>query len=191
MNNIRKSDENDVNEYSLADISKKIITLRSYLELSQADFSAPLGLSPTHIARFEKGASVPTLKTIRMICEVFEVDKRYFETQIRVEDAVERKNPKSDVADRLEAARQERALSQLELSRISGVGQSIINRVEFGAKLTMKQGVKLAEALEVGIDWLMTGDESRKSYPVDSKMIEWLWQHESERKRIRELMKEK
>ena len=35
----------------------------------------------------------------------------------------------------------------------------------------------------------MTGDETKKSYPVDKQMIAWLRAHEDERKRIRELMK--
>lgn len=77
-----------------------------------------------------------------------------------------------------------------ELARHSGVDASIINRVEFGAKLTEKQGVKLAEALEVGISWLLLGNEKKKEYPADKKMIDWLWEHSDVRKEIWGRMKE-
>lgn len=62
-------------------------------------------------------------------------------------------------------AREEKGWSQKELARRSGVDASIINRVEFGAKLTEKQGVKLAEALEVGISWLLLGNEKTMDVP--------------------------
>lgn len=80
-------------------------------------------------------------------------------------------------------------MSLQELSRRSGVVASIINRVEFGAKLTKKQGVKLAEALEVGIEWLLLGNEKKKEYPADKKMIDWLWEHSDVRKEIWDRMK--
>lgn len=35
----------------------------------------------------------------------------------------------------------------------------------------------LAEALDVGVDWLVSGDERKKRYPADKKMIDWLWVH--------------
>ena len=38
-------------------------------------------------------------------------------------------------------------------------------------------GEMLAEALDVGVDWLVSGDERKKRYPADKKMIDWLWVH--------------
>ena len=168
--------------------STLISDLRAYLELSRAAFSAPIGLSPTHVARLEKGVTVPSQENINRICKAFEstfeVDKRYFECLIDVKDAVEKKNPEAGVAKRLKLAREKKGWSQKELARRSGVDTSIINRVEFGAKLTKKQGVKLAEALEVGIGWLLLGNEEKKEYPVDQRMIDWLWEHSDVRKEI-------
>ena len=53
-----------------------------------------------------------------------------------------------------------------------------ISQVESGAKLTEKQGTKISETLEVGFDWLMTGNEKKKMYPADRKMMDWLWEKE-------------
>lgn len=176
------------------DYSMQITRLRAYHQLSQAAFSAPLDLSPTQIARFEKGVYQPNPKVIRNICEVFRVDPRYFEEQglsgeLSVEEAVELQKPEAGIPTRLKQARLEKGWSQPKLSRQSGVTQSLINSIEFGATLTDKQCVKLAAALEVGMMWLMKGEEHKKAYPADQKMIDWLWEHEDVRKEIWERMK--
>ena len=166
-------------------ISTLIGNLRAYLQLSQAAFAEPLGLSPTHIARFEKGVSIPSQDTLDAICNAYQVDPEYFtETGIDVAIAVNRQNHEEGIARRLESARQERGWTQKELSVQSGVDRTVICRVESGAKLTDKQAVKLAEALEVGVEWLMHGDERRKSFPADQKMILWLWEREDVRQEI-------
>ena len=64
------------------------------------------------------------------------------------------------------------------------INHATINRVEFGAKLTEKQAIKISEVLEVGIEWLLKGDEAKKDYPIDQRMIHWLWKHEDERREI-------
>lgn len=167
---------------------EKIRNLRAYLGLSQASFSKPLNLSPTHIARFEKGISEPSEAVINAICSIYEVDARHFQEDLPVEKAVVKHTPEAGIPQRLKSAREAKGWSQYRLAKESGVAQPVVNRVEAGANLTIKQGSKLAESLGVGIDWLMKGDEKKKSYPADQKMIDWLWQNEDERRAIWEKM---
>ena len=184
MGTSKKSYQETGNNDMREELSVRIRNLRAYLQLSQAAFAEPLGLSPTHIARFEKGVSAPTSETIDAICKAYFVDKRYFDetnASISIEEAVEKMNPEEGIAERLKVARDAKGWSQNELAKRADVNQATINRVEFGAKLTEKQAVKLAETLEVGLEWLLKGDEKKKNYPVDQKMILWLWQHEDER----------
>lgn len=74
--------------------------------------------------------------------------------------------------------REEKGRSQNELAKHSGVSHPAINRAEFGAKLTEKKGLKLAAALEIRFDRLMRGEENKKNWLADQKVIDLQWKQE-------------
>ena len=49
---------------------------------------------------------------------------------------------------------------------------------------------KLASALEVGVDWYLTGDEEKKYNPVDGKLTDLLWQHPEVREELWKRMRD-
>ena len=92
---------------------------------------------------------------------------------------------------RLKTARVDKGLSMWELSRRAGISQPQISMLESGKyQLRRKAAEKLAAALEVGVDWLLTGDEEKKAFPADKAMVDWLWQHPEVREELWERMKE-
>ena len=118
-----------------------------------------------------------------MTCEV--------EPQILVEQAVKRvteDEKNKEIGKCVREAREGKDCSQNELAKRSGVNQATINRVEVGAKMTEKQGRKIAEVLEVGVEWILNGIASHRDYPVDERLVNWLWEHEDERREIWERM---
>ena len=129
-----------MNNPSVPDIAKIIRQLRAYLNLSRVKFAAPLGLSPTHIMRFEKGIYVPSPETINRICESFGVDERLFEDDsITIEDAIKKRNIDSEVSIRLKTIREEKRWSQTELAKRAGVTGHLIYRIEAGQRLKEEQ----------------------------------------------------
>ena len=64
----------------------------------------------------------------------------------------------NSLAKRLRFARQECNLTQVQLSRLSGVQQSDISKLELGVSLKTANLVQLAKALKVNPLWLDIGD---------------------------------
>ena len=175
-------------------MNEKIHELRMYLGLSLRAFGEPIGYTGMHISRFEKNVLSPDERVIQKICQVFRVDPSYFTGELSVEQSVHKDaedGVKSTAGHRLSIARQEKGLSMLELSRRSGISQPQISMLESGKyQLKRKAGEKLAAVLEVGVDWLLTGDEDRKDFPADKAMVNWLWQHPEVREELWKQMKD-
>ena len=179
------------NDPNVPKISEIISHLRAHLKLSQAKFAAPLGLSSTQIARFERGIYVPSPEIIKKICEVFDVDERLFgDSSMTVEEAVTSHDIISEISARIRSERKEKGWSQTELAKHAGLTTNTIYRIETGQiNLATQTATNIASALDVGIDWLMRGNKDRKNYPADQKMIDWLWEHPDVREMIWNMMK--
>ena len=180
-----------MNNPTVPDIANIITELRAHLKLSQAKFAAPLGLSSTQIARFERGIYVPSPEIIKKICEVFDVDERLFgDSSMTVEEAVTSHDIISEISARIRSERKEKGWSQTELAKHAGLTTNTIYRIETGQiNLATQTATNIASALDVGIDWLMRGNKDRKNYPADQKMIDWLWEHPDVREMIWNMMK--
>ena len=174
-------------------MNEKIHDLRLYLGLSLRAFGAPIGYTGMHISRFEKNVLIPDECVIQKICQVFHVDPSYFTGELSVEQSVQKVDvDTAGAGQRLTSARLEKGLSMWELSRKAGISQPQISMLESGKyQLKRKAGEKLAAVLEVGVDWLLTGDEDRKDFPADKAMVNWLWQHPEVREELWKQMKEK
>ena len=89
------------------------------------------------------------------------------------------------VGKRLKQARLEKGLTLRELSDLVGLSDSQLCLIENGTnKLAEKRAVILGEALEVGVEWLLHGEERDKFFPADHKMMEWLKDHPEVREEI-------
>lgn len=173
-------------------MDKKIHDLRLYLGLSQKNFGEAIGYTGSHIFRIEQKAVNPSERFIQKVCEVFHVDSAYFTGELSVDRAVQKAEvDTAGAGQRLSIARQEKGLSMWELSRRAGISQPQISMLESGKyQVKRKAGERLAEALEVGVDWLLTGDEEKKQHPVDKKLVDWLWEHPEVREELWKQMKD-
>ena len=163
-----------------------------YLGLSLRAFGEPIGYTGMHISRFEKNVLIPDECVIQKICQVFHVDPSYFTGELSVEHSVQKVDvDTAGAGQRLTSARLEKGLSMWELSRKAGISQPQISMLESGKyQLKRKAGTKLAEALDVGVDWLVSGDERKRRYPADRKLIDWLWEHPEVREELWKKMDE-
>ena len=137
---------------------------RLYLGLPLRAFGEPIGFTGLHTSRFEKNVLIPDECVIQKICQVFHVEPSYFTGELSVEQAVQKVDvDTAGAGQRLTSARLEKGLSMWELARKGGISQPQISMLESGEyQLKRKAGTKLAEALDVGVDWLVYGDERKR-----------------------------
>ena len=170
----------------------KIAQLRHNLNLSLVAFSKPLGCSPTQIRRMESGTVIPSEDILEKICDRFKVDRRYFTGEMKLEDAVQIKSKeekRKEVGKRLREIRKDKKLTIVQLGELCHTSESRLSEIETGkSQLGEITAKRIAKALKVGSEWLLTGEERNKNYPVDDDMVEWLKNHEEARKGIRALM---
>lgn len=67
---------------------------------------------------------------------------------------------------------------QANLVRLTGIFRSMVSLFETGGKaLSQNRAEKLGKVLDVGAEWLLTGDERNKGNLVDAVMVKWLKNH--------------
>lgn len=191
--------QNEENLYKTTEknpINFKIQKLRDYLGLSKTEFARKLNFSTAHVIKLEKGTVSYREDVLNKICDTFHVRREYFTDQFPVDsiDSVMIKDAEAfmdglSVAERLKKLRERRNLTQAMLAEAAGTAQSLISSVESGnRKLLEKPAEKLAAALNVGTEFLLTGDTRKERYPVNKELTDWLWKNEEIRKNLWEQM---
>ena len=130
---------------------------------------------------------------MRKVCEVYQVDERYFRGEISLDEALEnsgyidRKPDHSAIGERLRDRREELGLSKRKLGEKIGCSHGTIANLENGQGITDKSLAKLASALDVSVEYLKTGKQA--SF-VSDDMIAYLNRNEMLRRVILGMMRE-
>ena len=172
-------------------MNEKIKELRKLLNLSLVAFSKPLGCSPTHIKRMEVGTVIPGEEFISKLCEVYHISPAYFDGTVSIEelDIKDQEEEKKEIGKRLKQARKEKGMTLKELSLLASITDAQLSLTENGHyRLKENRAEDIAEALEVGVEWLLYGEERNKHFPTDRKMMEWLKDHPEVREQIWKMM---
>lgn len=164
---------------------KLLRELRSYLKISVKDFGSKLGVAPTTIYWYENGGTL-TESHIEDICNEFDVDINYFKGTMTLEEAVDYSGYNHQRIERIKALMQKKDIStNMELSKISGVSTTRLSDIMTEKNmLTEDKAKKIADALDVGVDWLLYGEEVRKDYPINDELLKWLWNNPEIRKEL-------
>ena len=174
-------------------MNEKIKELRKLLNLSLVAFSKPLGCSPTHIKRMEVGTVIPGEEFISKLCEVYHISPAYFDGTVSIEelDIKDQEEEKKEIGKRLKQARKEKGMTLKELSLLASITDAQLSLTENGHyRLKENRAEDIAEALEVGVEWLLYGEERNKHFPADRKMMEWLKDHPEIREQIWKMMED-
>ena len=175
-------------------IALRLVELRNKLGMSRTSFAKSIGISETHMKRFETGVAVPKEKHINTICEKYHVKPAYFTGGVSIEEAIipfKNDDGREDTGKRLKEIRLERGMTIKEFSSLINISYTHLYMVETGNNpLSEKMASEIADRLHLGVDWLLYGDEKAKDYPVNAKMVKWLKEHPEKRMIIEQWMEE-
>lgn len=68
-------------------IGNKIATSRKKINLSQAELSQQVAISPQAIGKWERGESMPNISTLNHLAEILKVDLNYFSDSFQINEA--------------------------------------------------------------------------------------------------------
>ena len=176
------------------DIALRLVELRNKLGMSRTSFAKSIGITETHMKRFETGVAVPKEKHINTICEKYHVNPAYFTGEVSIEEAIipfKKDDGREDVGKRLKQIRLERGMTIKEFSSLISISYTHLYMVETGNNpLSEKMAGEIADRLHLGVDWLLYGNERAKNWPLDTEMVKWLKEHPEKRMIIEQWMEE-
>ena len=175
------------------DTALSLVELRKKLGMSRTSFAKSIGITETHMKRFETGVAVPKEKHINPICAKYHVNPAYFTGEIGIDKAITDR-PEDDrktAGKRLKEIRLERGMTIKEFSSLINISYTHLYMVETGNNpLSEKMASEIADRLHLGVDWLLYGNERAKDWPLDTEMVKWLKEHPEKRMIIEQWMEE-
>lgn len=92
---------------------------------------------------------------------------------------------KKQVGQRLNEIRKEKNMTLVEFAKKIHISESQLSFIENGeGRLTQRRANDIAVFFEVGVDWILYGDEEKKENSINKKVIDWLWSHSEYREDI-------
>lgn len=173
--------------------AEKIKRIREILGLSIEMISVKIGFSNSHVSRLENGKTEISDDVLKIYCDKLNVNPEWMfedsvscdKTSMELPVFLDGRTCRETVVDRMISLRTEYGMTQKGFSEYVGVPQSMISRIESGkVEPGMQTLTRIAESCHVGIDWLQLGDERKKRYPIDSNVLEYLWNNEEVREMI-------
>lgn len=69
-----------MDKYTRKVFASNIEEIRDELQLTQSEFAIKIGVSPSLISDIERGKGAPSIKTIRVIQEIFNISDQFINT---------------------------------------------------------------------------------------------------------------
>lgn len=163
----------------MMNIGEKLKYVRKALGKNQGSIATDLGTNAGRVCRYERGEMKPTQEILEKFCTLYGVNREWLcGENVSNDNAFSCDYDKESVAERLKELRKKTGMTQMEFCKFLNIPRSTLATVETAnARLSEQIAARIAEKCGVGIKWLMYGDESQREYPVDRKMIDWLWEH--------------
>lgn len=172
--------------------AERFVELRKMLGMTANKMASLCQYSGAHIIAIEKGEDAPSMEMIDCICDLFHVNKEWLtlgtgEMFTDEEGLHRREHQIVNVPIRLKSLREREGKNYKQFAQFVGCNTETYRAAELGMRtITLRQAKKIADACNVGIDWLMYGEETAKEYPLNDRMLEYLQKYPEIRKMVLE-----
>ena len=189
----------EANKYTIISepVKSNILAVKRVLHLTNAKIGEATGISGSTVSTYITGCREADVSWFDRFCEVYHLDTEWFYhgtgEPIFTEKptSLETKNTDGSVA-RLRAVRKKLQLNQTEAAEKIGISRQHYSKIERGlCKISDRVAEKIEDGFGVGKEWLMYGNEARKTFPISKGIIDFLWDNESERKRLWKMIEKK
>ena len=166
--------------------------VKSYLNLPRKIIASATHVDETTVSRYLNGVTEIPEMWASEFCSAFHVEEEWFRNGAGSPVFTEppRIMETENAGERLKQMRIELGLSQQDVYAVLSITRTMYSRLENGhARLTPENAKKLEDMFACGAEWLLYGNVEKKNYPLSAGLMNWLWQHEDERKQLWEKMK--
>lgn len=163
------------------EIIERMEEVRTILKLNKAQLSQHMGFGKDYYGLLVSEKVNISKNIVKQFCDTFYVNEDYIlnGTGLMTEFDIGAEAVKKRVMILKEG------YSITEFARKTGVNQALVSYFEEKDYVISKNTLKrIANAYDVSYEWLVSGDESKKKFPVNDRMIKWLWEHKEEREEL-------
>ena len=157
---------------------KHLPSVKALLGLTNRKIAEATSVAHTTVSRYVNGEADVTEEWAEKFCVAYHVDVEWLKSgsgapvfTTDIDDSVTK--DVRGAGKRLVEMRQELGLLQKEVCGVLGLTHTAYSRIENGhMRLTIENAQKIEDEYGVGAEWLLYGDERKKSFPVGRRMIE-------------------
>ena len=169
-------------------------SVKDSLDLNATKIARATGVTRQTVSSIMSGKMEASPRWVEAFCVAYHIDREWLEkgngepvftgivTTADTKDA-------SEAGKRLVEMRMSLGIPRKEIYEMLGITQTMYSRIENGhVGLTVENAKKIEDAYGIGAEWILYGDEGKKRYPIGNKILDYLWNHEEERKRLWEMV---
>ena len=176
-------------------MNNRILELRRYFGLSQAQFGRQIGKSAAYVCKMEKGEVQPSAEAQEAICKAFHINSLWLigeSENMFVFGLEKRPYDMSQIGTRIKEIRKEKALTQAEFAAALHCSKEQVYSIEAGrVRPSQKWLQKLISTFSLREEYLLSGEGNKwddEKSVQDEQLLSYLEKHRKAREVLHEII---
>lgn len=168
----------------------RVAAIKQFFELTDSDLCNIIGVSNGTLTKMENAGLIASSEQRDKVAEILHIRRDWLDKLDDEELPSPFDHDGLTKAERITNIMAETGMTQREFSETIGIAHTVISKIQRGkVKLVPDTAQRIADKLNVGVEWLLYGLTDYKDHPVNRKMIDYLWRNPEARIMIEDMMK--